>query len=881
MSCRSTHASSAATTFARLNCDLNDVQVLSAFHAIRAEAPRDAAAPTRREYHEWVEAEMALIAIHPNLSDARRASLLARMDRALKSPVVDGRTWVALRRIRPATQAQSRELSNRYASIADRLNIPVGQVRARAATLAATVDTARGARPPAGYSPVTVAAYRADRLPLDRGTIHALHVLETQAQTAAAAAQPRTADNRRVARVPTSSSAFCEIGYDPDGGRLEVVFRSNPDQVYSYRNVPERVWSQMKAGSAGRVWHREIRGRTEYRYPDQESADLDGFRRRCHTCGQFAAATHVCVTATAPVRPHQPADPAGSQGPAGGVTVVTATDARLFAARAAGEEQSDLAAVLARVQARLDAEQSGPTRSISNVDRVLRRDPVTGMTTNQPSRGSLLAETATGPVRSRVRVWGASGEDHGGSPLYYLSGRVTYARDGDGNLTVDTSTVICDCAAFVRNRTCPHVRAQHTALLRLIDPDAATVADVARAQETVEEALRSDWMASKLYAAQARERLAGSPVSYVDDPAAFEAAVSDGHDRMSAGLDPIGYLTRDVTDGMLTRESGRGFGVEIEFDLPETMTDQEKQAALQRIARDLYAAGLTGHDYQREYHAAAEGQYSDNPAGWSFEEDCTVAGEVVSPILYDEPQTWINLAKVCEIVKAHGGVASVNTGSHVHVGAGDLRGDPGAMTELARLNNAHEDVIYRLATNPYAETGEHRPLGYCQPSPEVPLGGYTALNQATAAHEGHETSLNLRAVTGSVSDHVEFRQWDATLDPSVIQAQVKLSAAMTVAAARIAHEHGTVPRPREAIGAHLLRAAHRGNTPLQVAGRDAETASTRAFVDTLFSRQQDKEQVARLFAVTSWQSRTPGAAPRPVTGTGHEDLAEAATSVAA
>lgn len=872
MSCRSTHASSAATTFARLNCDLNDVQVLSAFHALRAETPRDTPPPSREEYHAWIAQERSLIAIHPNLSEARRASLLARLDGALKAPIVDGRTWNALRRIRPASQAQGRELSNRYAVIADRLGVPVGRVRARAAELAASVDTSRGAPPPPGYTAVSVAAFRATRLPLDRGTIHALHVLEGEAAAAAAAAQPRTEDNRRITRMAIDSAAFSEIGYDRDGGRLEVVFRTNPDRVYSYRNVPVSVWGQMQFGSAGQTWHAHIRGHREYLYPDQESAELDGFRRRCNTCGQFAASTHTCSPTQA--RLHSmlggPNPSAGARAATQAaaeeeivealneVTVVTESDVRAFMAQTTGTYRSEIEQIRARVDARLAADAQGQPRSIDHQARQPRRDPVTGVTTNQPSLQVLLAETAVGPVSSRIRLWGNEDEEHGGDVIYNLTGRVVYARDEDGNLTVDTSPVICGCETFARNRMCPHVRAHHTAILRLINPEAATVQDIARAQEEVQEALHSNWMASKLYASQARERLAESPVSYTDNPVAFEDAVVRGQRLAALGEDPIGYDLVNATDGMLTRESGRGFGVEIEFDLPDTMSDEDKGAALAAIARDLHAANLTEHDYQREYHAAQDDDYTDSPSGWSFEEDSTVAGEVVSPILYDEPQTWQNLAKVCEIVKAHGGIASVNTGSHVHVGTGDLNGDPATMTELVRLNNAHEDVLFRLATNPRAENGAHRPLDYCRPSPEAPLAGYTALHQATDAHEGHSVALNLRSVSGSDSDHVEFRQWDGTLDPSAIQAQVKLSAAMTLAAARIADEHGTVPRPREAIGAHFLRAKHRGDAPVGVTERDAETASARALIDTLFSREQDKAQMARLFAVTSWQSRTPG-----------------------
>jgi hypothetical protein len=125
---------------------------------------------------------------------------------------------------------------------------------------------------------------------------------------------------------------------------------------------------------------------------------------------------------------------------------------------------------------------------------------------------------------------------------------------------------------------------------------------------------------------------------------------------------------------------------------------------------------------------------------------------------------------------------------------------------------------------------------------------------------GHEVGINLQSVEGEDSDHIEFRHWDGTLNPSAIQAQVKMSAAMTVAAKRIADTHGTVPRPRESVGAHVLRQSVRDvpTAPLSEAEQVTDTASARAFIDTLFTRPQDKTQMAGLFALTHWQSRRPG-----------------------
>ena len=253
VSCRSTPANSAATTFARLNCDLSDVQTLSAFHVLRAEAGREAPAPTRAQWRAWLASERDLIAHHPNLTKARRRSLLRRLDAAKTQPLPDGQTFAALTGIRRFTQAQSRELRDHQQFLADRLGVDLDTIRQRTADYAADVDTARDAPAPAGYTDATVRDFRNARLPVDRRTVHALTRLQDEAALAAAAAQPQTPANLRITRHAVDSTAVAEIGYDPDGGRLEITFHSHPGRVYAYRNVPAALYREMAKGSAGRV----------------------------------------------------------------------------------------------------------------------------------------------------------------------------------------------------------------------------------------------------------------------------------------------------------------------------------------------------------------------------------------------------------------------------------------------------------------------------------------------------------------------------------------------------------------------------------------------------------------------------------------------------
>ena len=115
MSCRSTFAGSAATTFARLNSGLNDVQTLSAFHVLRAQG-HDLEGPSAQDWSAWVAQEKDFVEHHPNLSPARRTSLTRRLDQARQGDVPDGATWNALRGIRSLTQVHTRELNTHMAS---------------------------------------------------------------------------------------------------------------------------------------------------------------------------------------------------------------------------------------------------------------------------------------------------------------------------------------------------------------------------------------------------------------------------------------------------------------------------------------------------------------------------------------------------------------------------------------------------------------------------------------------------------------------------------------------------------------------------------------------------------------------------------------------
>ena len=81
---------------------------------------------------------------------------------------------------------------------------------------------------------------------------------------------------------------------------------------------------------------------------------------------------------------------------------------------------------------------------------------------------------------------------------------------------------------------------------------------------------------------------------------------------------------------------------------------------------------------------------------------------IVTPVLYDEPQSWEQVAKVCEVVWRHGGRASARAGAHVHVGVGDYDHTVEHHNNWLRLFRNVEDVLYRWTRTPSTgRVGDH------------------------------------------------------------------------------------------------------------------------------------------------------------------------------
>lgn len=321
---------------------------------------------------------------------------------------------------------------------------------------------------------------------------------------------------------------------------------------------------------------------------------------------------------------------------------------------------------------------------------------------------------------------------------------------------------------------------------------------------------------------------------YLENPDKF---VADYKAAQAAADQPLPFTTGAVTGGYLSTGPGpgaRGFGVEIEFD----------SASSYEIAEALYDAGLTEADEVEDYHQSSD--YSR----WKVEDDCSVAGEIVSPILYDNEESWEQVRKVCEIAKRHGARASIRTGSHVHIGAGNMTTDQRRGVFAATA--AHQDVVRRISTDP--SRGTHRTSGGSN--------HYSAAfssNDVTQVYESRRGGMYLdryRMVNFENDNTIEFRDPDGSLDPGHIQAQVMMASALMAAGESGEWDNlttGTVRRQR--VGANAARQPYVDNAVTDEDDRIiAGNISLMTSLDSLFPDAEARQRMVQVAARVPWQA---------------------------
>ena len=276
-------------------------------------------------------------------------------------------------------------------------------------------------------------------------------------------------------------------------------------------------------------------------------------------------------------------------------------------------------------------------------------------------------------------------------------------------------------------------------------------------------------------------------------------------------------------------DSHQTFGVEIEF----------VGADANAVARALYDAGLAGSPQQLGYHSSRRQE-----GMWSVERDASVDGEVVSPVLRDTPETWVQLERVCSILRAQGARTSVRTGGHVHVGAdsANLDHDVNRFRRVAQVCAWAEDLMYRLAAasgrNGRTHRGAGRGYAYCGPMGSADFEQARNLTElAYRVGSSHGVGLNYGHLLEGRRT-IEYRYFDASLDPARLQANIKLACWLTKRAGEL--QDAALPRERTRLGTHF-QARHQSDGLL------------RRFADLVFVRPQDKLKLYWVYEGSGWQ----------------------------
>jgi len=351
--------------------------------------------------------------------------------------------------------------------------------------------------------------------------------------------------------------------------------------------------------------------------------------------------------------------------------------------------------------------------------------------------------------------------------------------------------------------------------------------------------------------ATAQMPLLGLDVSYTAYPELFQVDYRAA--KRNKGAHALVYHRHNVL------AEARRFGLEFEYDGPEGIE--------RTVGQSLYDAGLTVSSDLMHWHARLLTE--THPVRHEY--DRTVRGEVVTDILHDMPDTWDLISRVMACITDGGGLVSGRCGGHGHYDTSDY--ELADYLRLLRLFTAFEDVLYRVCSTPRALS--HRGDEFCAPFPTLPPRLRTAQHLADLCDD-HRWAIctrgvalrdrhNRRRVVGEVGpgSHIELRFPDASGDPRVIQAQVKVGAALVSAAKRLDDRTIAAIRPMRR-GAHL----ERNPQERRLVGQEwtDQTENFRRFLDLIFNRWEDKQQVIGLYTLTRWQpatAGTPRSDPRP------------------
>lgn len=316
-----------------------------------------------------------------------------------------------------------------------------------------------------------------------------------------------------------------------------------------------------------------------------------------------------------------------------------------------------------------------------------------------------------------------------------------------------------------------------------------------------------------------------------------------------------------------TLERARGEGIEYEYRNALNGSDATFRLEIEfvggdpdAIARDLYQMGICAYDRRVSYH-------SPSVSGkWKLELDSSVSmgsqgGELISPVLRDNPKTWRQIETVCEVAKRHGARIDYHCGGHVHVGMDSLDTARQRWKRFFRLIRGFEDEIYRMAGGTEGRVRRNY-LRYATPfrgrAEEGINRRFRMENQEDVQRLCSEISgrnryhgINLTNIYEySKPNTVEFRYFNSSLDPRQLQANVKLANGIIMAAEKARTRSNQTDN---ASTEENMR--KRGNMLKQHSldgVRSNDHSGIKKLIDIVFTRKKDKDDILKVYVNNDW-----------------------------
>lgn len=250
----------------------------------------------------------------------------------------------------------------------------------------------------------------------------------------------------------------------------------------------------------------------------------------------------------------------------------------------------------------------------------------------------------------------------------------------------------------------------------------------------------------------------------LDDLFIFKYINPNSNDKLSnmSGFDLqdliflIDHTNLNLRDKLGLEESIT-FGLEIEFE---------------KAKKDIIESAI--YDYFNDH-------------SWSMVNDNSLnnGAEIVSPILKDNEQTWIDTKKVCSIIESSASIDK-NSGGHVHIGTQVLGDKNDSWLNFIKLWSVYENIIYRFSYGEFL-TGRPNIEHYAEPVSLTFWKNYVRLKRENAViidiiHVFNERyqAVNFRNVSVEQckdfeeDNTIEFRCPNGTLNPIIWQNNVNL-----------------------------------------------------------------------------------------------------------